>query len=686
MPSFDYYNRIEKSNFVLANQVTVPSCGTPPVGCTLAFVSITTNDVTLRGGNDGSITVVVSGATGATANMTYSLNGTVYTTAGSLTTYTFSSLEAGIYNIYVGQANQTCYIVSNNNIVQDGEFRTGNFIVNSPSNLVAVENPIIVGVSTAINDPSPSPSTTVLEVISNLSEGYNIKFNITSPYVYTNTFNSKGYPNKNNYFLSYSLKDASGIPQGNNSQEEIATSLAEALQSDVLLPKLYYINNSGTKVTLQAKENGSKLNLDATNVLCYNAAGTQTNSGITVTQSIIGTDFCDGQISDNYSISCEVLVNTDTTNQYPDIGDVDDYNRIAELVLPFSQNNIHKFDISSIIKTQVSTPQPDINLTGSTLLPTMMQPYYVKLSELYPLIPNTNTIKKRYKTSTSVNWAINSSLNRLASNNMSSYLGVSGGTGYTDVLFLTNSPNPKQIQRDSNEFLYFILRKDYGATLKVKGDLYFYDGTSATGQTFFTITTGTTNAGGCMVMNLSYDKLGLEAYEVSGTTQRKIKRAEIAVYQNFGQGDIQYTEVKKYRFEIDEQPRKFGILFQNSLGAFDSYDMVGVVETNISRVNSTYTVPLNINQDGSLSDGFRSNSSYDTKITRSVTCNSGWIDLAHFDWLQELLASNFIYSTTTENQNYLLLKDFKYTKSSLDDLYDCEFTFEWTIYENNMTV
>jgi len=765
---------------------TIPveeGCGVPPVGCFLAITGTSHTDVTIRGDDDGTITAGITGQTGTTS---WYLNGELVISGVSEATssYTFTGLTAGVYDVSVEDSHspEPCYVQSSDITVIDGEFRTGDFQVTAPNVLVAVENPVIIGVGTALNNPNPVPSITTLTVAGTIADGLSLQFNLTSPYVYNQTFYAKAYPYKTNYFLASVLNNQYGVAAGTNTATEIATSLAEALQKDTLIPKVYYINNSGAVVTLQAKENGTRFDLDSTNVIA-------SATGVTVTQTQEGVDYCDGQITDNYSISCEVMVNTDFTNQYPDVGETTDYNRVAELILPFNPTNVHRFDISSILKSQVSTPMPDTTLTGSTLLPSVMQPYYVKLSELYPLVPNTNTIKKRYKTEVDVNWVINSSLDRYAENTMDEYLGEyatninpnftitsvysanpvvtvsnylfdTGNTGTTDIMFrivdyvptptgdtgwytgathtctgfyaiggtlyisgttngithifsrsfwtnpatsgynqnvvktpvtgvkfLTNSPNPKQIQRYSNEFLYFILQKNYGSTLTMKGDLYFYDGTQATGQTFFTIATGTTNAGGCMMMNLSYDKLGLAAYEVSGATNRKIKRAELAIWQDDGINPAyQFTEEKTYRFEIDEMPRKWGILFQNALGLFDSFDFIGVVEETISRDTDNYTVPLTFGATGSLVDGFKNTATYNTRIIKKVIANTGWIDETHFDWLMELMNSNNIYSTSTTNQNYVNLIEYQYKKSSLDDLFDIECTFEWTIYENNITI
>lgn len=768
------YQKFETSDYEILLGKPPLECAVPLPDCTLEITVVTPTNVTIRGDKDGSIAVVVTGATGTT---NWYLDGVLKFTGGS--SRTFTGLAAGVYDIMVTDANN-CVSGQEDIVIIDGDFRTGNFIVSSPEGLTAVENPIQIGVGTAINNPNPVSNITELKVVDDVSNGFYLKFNLTSPYVYTQTFYAKAYPNKPNFFLASVLNNQYGIPVGVNTSTEIATSLAEALQNDILIPKIYYINNNGTTVTLEAKETGSKFNLSTENVIA-------STSAISVVQKQIGTDYCDGQITDNYSISCEVLVNTNNTNQYPDTGVAADFNRVAEMILPFNQSNNHRFNIASILKSQVSTPKPEMALTGSTLLPSVMQPYKCRLSELYPLVPNTNTIKKRYKRETGVQWVINSSLDRYAPNDMNDYLGekihnvkadfrltfggsqnnysitisnylidalstkttnimfnviennrpeegwqsspnftgigstphpqgmfyVSGITSgitfmytaswrknlynenYTtldnddfgNVKFLTNSPSPKQIQRNSNEFLYFILPKNYGKSLKVMGDLYFYDGSSVTGQTFFTIATGSTNAGGAMVMNLSYDKLGLVNYEVSGSTNRKIKRAEVAVYQSDDiNGNYQYTEEKIYRFEIDEMPRKFGILFQNALGMYDSFDMIGVVEETVSRETGSYTVPIDYNVDGSISAGQKNIATYNTKILKKVTCNTGWIDNNHFDWLQELLKSNNVYSTNTVNQNYLNLTGFKYNKSSLDDLFDCEFTFDYTIYENNVSV
>ena len=654
-------------NPLLKPQPSIPDCCLEPTGvtCTLAITGYTVTNCIIRGDSNGSIEVCVSGNSG---NAELYVNGELYVSGYDNACQTVTGLTAGVYVIAI--RDSTLCVTQDTYTVLDGEFRTGDFYVVYPTGVTAVENPIIIQVNTAVSNPNPLQNITTITVGGTIADGTSLQFNLTSPQAYSQTFYSKAYPNKPNYFLASVLNNQSGVAVGSNTTTEIATSLADALGNDILIPKIYHINNNGAVVTLTAKETGSRFDLDSTNVI-------SSSGNLVVAQSQAGVDYCDGQITDNYSISCEVMANVDTTNQYPDSGDTTDYNKIAELVLPFNIDNIHRFDISGILKSQVSTPRPNTTLTGATYLRTLMQPYYVKLSELYPLVANTNTVKKRYKTETPINWVINSSLDRYVANDMGDYVN-------TPVMFLTNSPSPKQLQRNSKEFLYFVLPKDYGTDLDCRGDMYFYDGTEVTGVTFFTISTGTTNWGGVMCLNISYDKLGLAAYEVTGTTNRKIKRLELAVYASGG--TIQYTEEKVFKFEIDEMPRKFGVFFQNALGCYDAFDFIGTIEETISRETGTYTVPISYVPDGSMSAAQKHITTYNTKITKKLVCNSGWIDETHFDWLMEMMKTNNIYNANVDTAHYLRLTDWTYKKSSLDDLFDIEVSFEYTIWENNISV
>jgi len=770
-------------NYQVEEQTDAPICDPAP-DCQVTIDSVT--DVSIRGAADGEIQASATPTDAST--YTWYLNGVEWASLADQSAVTFTNLEPGFYNVRADV--DTCVNSVKDVQVEEGAFRTGDMQIREPSNLTAAENPILYDIKTArSSDGRYAICEFEIKDDATIQDGDYFKFVLTSPFEYTQTFYAKGFPSQSNYFLATQLTDDDGVNYTENTTEEIAQSFADALQQDKVIPKVYAISYNGDrKVTLKAKEITNRLTLSSQNVFTN-------TSNLIVNKIQSGENKYDGQQLDSYSIYVEVFRNDDSF-QYPNAGQNDDYIRVAELELPFSQDNDHRFNLSPILKNDVFTTRPRPSKTGHTVQPDMLKPYKIRYGEKYNVIKNTNTKKKRYKGSSDIKWFINSALGHYQVNDMNEHgflgnyfhnlkanfkgdittsadtltidindykyddsredtdyqfkfisnsMGDSGwqtGSTYTftgypepfsdsgsvsisavtsgititydkdwyvldsldgegtiegysnrvekvaNINFLTNSPNPKLIQRNSQEYLYFILQGNYNEKLIVKGDLYFYDGSEELDQEFFTIQESSGNtAGGVLALNLSYDKLGLSDYETTTGAERRIKRAEIAVYQqDSGGNELPYTNARSYRFEFKDKPRKYGVIFQNNLGGYDSVSFVGIVEESINRESGRYTVPVDYTIDGSANEGFKSSTTYNTRVTNKVTVNTGWIDQDHFNWLKELMQSNDIYSITTENLNYLNLDSFKYKKSSLDDLYEVECTFIETIYLNSIDV
>jgi hypothetical protein len=266
--------------------------------------------------------------------------------------------------------------------------------------------------------------------------------------------------------------------------------------------------------------------------------------------------------------------------------------------------------------------------------------------------------------------------------------GLTSGQTVTGVTFLTNAPNPTYVQRNNSAYLYFVLPRNYGKSLDLRGDIYFYDGTQVLEYNFFDITTAisgvTNNFGGVIALAIGADKLGIPAIEISGGTYRKVKQIDFAIHQL--SGTSLFSEVRSFRYAIDEAERKFGCMFLNGVGGYDAFDFAGIVENSVERTFSTYTVPREYNVGGASPLGFTVQKSNLVQTTKLITVNSGWINTVTFDWLLELLKSPNIYSYTETNQNYLNLISFTYKKSSLEDLFDMECQFRFTTFENTIAV
>lgn len=670
-----YTTTIEYTDYQVTQQLGgAMVCAPAPPACTLGITGTSITHASVRGEADGTITIGISGNTGST--ISWYLNGAAIT-GQTGTTAVFTGLTAGFYNVFAEEGE--CFVVSSGLQVIDGEFRTGDFLLFSPTGLTATENPIIFNLRTAQNTGTPAFSESNFQVTDTIDNNDYINITLEYPQAYTARFTARNFPNRDDYFLASTLKDGQGVTVGTNTATEIAKSIEEVLSKDVILNRLYHFRASGAYVYIIAKEQNSKLNLNSTNVTIV--------GDVTLTETVIGNSRFDGQITASYSLYCDIFVDEDA--QYGTSPTIDNYNKVAQLELPFQANNQHLFDLSPILKNFVSTPKIDFSVSGFTTLADMMCSYRVQYGEKYPLVANSTTKKSRVKGITDALFSINSSLEWEESNNMDRFFGT-GTTGTTmvnDVLFLSNSPSPKLCQRDGSEYLYIILPRDYGYPLKVVGDLYFYDGSILTGETLYVITTGTTNWGGVFGLAAGYNELNLSSFEVlTGDTTRKIRRVDFAIYQTSGTTDYKLTETRSYRYEIDEQPRKYGVVFLNSYGVWDIFDFSGEIVESVNHSNEEMEVARALGQDGNSPLGFEAKTVYNTKVTKSIAANTGWIDEAHFDWLQDLLKSNKVYCYTEITQPFLIVKSVNYRKSTNDDLFNIDVTFEETLEENNISI
>lgn len=677
---------ITRTNFELLVG-TYPDCAPPPPECTLEITGVTKTDETTSGAGDGTITIAVSGNTGTTVTYTITKDSTILQATGT-TSYEFTGLTAGQWTVRVDEG--ACYDTWSSaiNILQ-GYFTTAPFNVNTNflPVIAASENPIVFEIQTAGTGLQPLQGIYQFTVVSGatINDGFHIDFVLETP-EYSTSIIAKGFPNRGNYMLCSVLTTSVGVPLTYNSANDIAVSLAEALQNDLVLSKYYYIGVEDNVVTLKTKEYTGKYNLiNNDNLFIYNENNVVSTTGITFSTVTQGQDAYQGSLQDGYSVYAELYVSP--TEEFGGEPDLSEFIPVAELTIPYLADNSMRFDVAEVLKNYVWTPKIDFTFTGYTTLLPCIKPYYIVYGEKFFLVKNSSTKKKRQKGTTrdTVRYIINASLPWESQNTMESYLGnydLTGGTGQTvtGVTFLTTAPNPKFIQRQSTEYLYFILPKDYGKPLDFRGKITFYDGTEIDDYKFFDITTNEFNFGGVVALACGADKLGLDAIETSGGTLRKIKQIDFAIYQD--SGATAFSETRSFRFAIDESERKFGIMMLNSKGGFDAWTFNGIVENGIERTYGTYTVPREYGIDGASPKGFNVETTYSVKTQRVVTCNTGWINVEHFDYLMELMKSPMIFSYTETNQNYLNLINYTYKKSSLEDLYDCEVTFRFTTFEN----
>jgi hypothetical protein len=199
---------------------------------------------------------------------------------------------------------------------------------------------------------------------------------------------------------------------------------------------------------------------------------------------------------------------------------------------------------------------------------------------------------------------------------------------------------------------------------------------------FFDITTGATptNFGGLAIISVGYNELNLSTYEASS----KIRKVDIIVKQDIGGSPVNYSEVKSYMLEIDEQPNTYDVAFLNKLGTYETYSFTGELQETEDIVRDEYQKPYPIGQKGNAALGFQYNSTIDTELTKTYTVNTGIIDADTYYFLLGLLNSNRIYHYTDQYQNYLLIQNQTAMKSSNTNEYSLQIIFKETISENNV--
>jgi hypothetical protein len=382
----------------------------------------------------------------------------------------------------------------------------------SPAKLVAAENPIVISLATGTVG-SPQFARMRLDNFDVETDGLAITFSLTYPTPYTKVFTARDFPNNDSYFFTGTIKDRDGNTIDTVSQAEVTQSLAEAVQKDAFISRYYHINyTGGTRVWLISKEASSRFNLSG-------KVATTNGSEISPVNVATGRSEYEGGAIQDYSLFVETF--TGDGYEYGDNINISAFNRITEIVLPYSNDNINHFDASAIAKAFVSTPRPDFDLTGFTVA-SYMKPFGFRYGEIYPVVPNENTKKKFYKGLINPVWVANAALEFEDANSLVHLTGTTDGGEVSDVPFLTSSPNPKMTNRASKELLYLLLPSFIAGGQKLFTDLTFWDGTELNDYFLKEYPVG---FGGLHCINTSFQTLALNSIESSYA--RKIKYADV---------------------------------------------------------------------------------------------------------------------------------------------------------------
>ena len=233
--------------------------------------------------------------------------------------------------------------------------------------------------------------------------------------------------------------------------------------------------------------------------------------------------------------------------------------------------------------------------------------------------------------------------------------------------FLTWQPDSKHITSTQEEYLYFVLNfTPLPSQVKLRGRLFFTDGSHTDAQTFKTLNSPFLND--VLIVPVGITALGILNAVPSG---KQLWRYEIWLSN---ESDAKFSQVRNYFYDAEPGLSRF-LLFSNSLGGFDTLRMRGKAseQVKVSRTTAQRDTPAD--------SGVEFSDIYVTYIEgdRELTVSTGYLryeNIQLLEYLQELLFAEEIYLITEKGHLPLeLVSNQLLTNDDDADLIARTFTF-----------
>jgi hypothetical protein len=602
---FNDPQEITREHFYL-DQQSIP---TPASEISILNIDITNESAS--GATDGALSI---SAVTNNPPIEYSIDSgsTYFSTSG------FTNLSGGTYHVFVRNAsgdtdNETVVIqtLSGSTSGETGTTTTNNIILESQPYLIsASENPILVELSSKINSLSPQYAKTEIEIVNTVSQNDYIQFLIDNLDI---KLIAKDNPGFQEFFTS-----------SGNTLGDVANSLRFAVNDHPVLNRLYYANSSGATVTVTAKKLGSKFELVPGSTLIDNS------TGISSTLTVSGSSKFYSETKSDYGY----YINLYLENA---LGDLEFIKTIEQpAVYP-----VNKFNLSGILKNYVSSTLPNYSPTAYTQSVNHIRKFNYDLGELYAKSKGGYKFQYPFETSGQTKWVMNASLDYYVENTLSSF---------NKLHFLTLSPDNKPVHSAQKDYLYF-LSTDALSNVSLEYRFSYFDGTQSLWQTGFTanITPG-----------VHYIDVSPSTFNIS-SQQKTVWKIEVKLTDALSN----FNQVQTFELQVEESDTGYDILFQNSLGCFESFRFTGEVTDSIIRNTQSYQKSYY----GKLSQSDSINTTKNVEIKNVYSLNSGLINTDTFIWLKDLTKSTQVYLNKNDAWVSVTPDKLQYEKSTDDDFY-----------------
>jgi hypothetical protein len=208
--------------------------------------------------------------------------------------------------------------------------------------------------------------------------------------------------------------------------------------------------------------------------------------------------------------------------------------------------------------------------------------------------------------------------------------------------FLTNMPDNNKVSINSHGWLYYIENVSPSTTITH----FNINGYDANGNFLYaTEIDATASSGDIQFVPSSPASLNnIDATNITVGSQ-PIINSNIASYNIQARGVGLYSETRTFVIEESCKYNSNTLIFQNNLGAFDSFTFYlgDMSMTDIERKDMKVNVDTVVSNDIVYSMNEREKVTYYTKKSETIKLMSDWITEAESNWLLELMSSPEIY-------------------------------------------
>lgn len=435
------------------------------------------------------------------------------------------------------------------------------------------------------------------------------------------------------------------------SAADLAECIASVLNSDFNFKQRFYAVVDNIEVSIQARQQGARYNLNFFS----------TDPDILQTSVTDSGNWNRGQILKDYTIYGDVYVGS--SGNYADLVSRLPATRVGSVEIDYQPSNTYTFDVSSFVEPYVRRSTPTIN--ASTFFRDLgtMTNVFIVFGERYDEF-NNNFRKPFPVGQTDVAWVHNAALDYSLPNTLSAYT-YDFSVANTNKLFLTNQPTSKDTFTNQKEFLSVIIEGNSNFEIFIDGLYEYWDGTQVGYADKFTTTV---TSGGCYTADVSYSNMGF-----TGSTE--IRRYTARLWRrNISTGFEVPVSITQTFNVLPDCPTDYqtNVLWVNSLGGWDSFIFNAEIEEKIKRKSDEFITP----PDYSPTASERLNTDYNIDVQKTTILKSNWINKAHFDWLSDMAKSDDVRILSGSTFIPVTISNFNYELDSINDLYEISIEYK----------